>query len=49
MTLCKVCSQCGREIPQDAKPNKEYVLLGLEYYHRTCYLQYIGVKQEATP
>lgn len=47
MTRFKVCSKCGREIPSDAKPNKEYVLLGLEYYHRDCYLEYIGVKQGA--
>lgn len=47
MTLVKICSNCGREIPAGSEPNKEYVLLGLEYYHRACYLQYIGL--EATP
>ncbi|WP_321418151.1 hypothetical protein [uncultured Methanomethylovorans sp.] len=45
MIASRCCSKCGREIPSNAKPNKEYVLLGLEFYHRACYLVYIGVME----
>lgn len=43
----KLCKYCNKTIPADAKPNSGYILLGLEYYHRACYLQHIGL--EATP
>lgn len=45
----KVCKYCNKTIPVDAKPNSEYILLGLEYYHRACYLIEINYPMEATP
>ncbi len=47
MRIHKFCSRCGREIPAGSVPNKEYVMLGMEFYHRPCYLQEIGLEAEA--
>ena len=42
------CARCGKAIPADAQPNSEYVLLGMDKYHRACYLQHIGLSPEVS-
>lgn len=40
----KICIDCEKTISPKLKPNKDYVLFGLDYYCRECYEKMIGVR-----